>query len=178
MFPDIKIGLLHGKLSSTQKNDVLENFRNGTTPILVSTSVVEVGVDVPQATVMAIESAERFGIAQLHQFRGRVGRSDKQSYCLLFADNNNQTNNQRLLALVKYANGFDLAEFDLKQRGPGDLLGDLQSGWTKLRFVELADAKLLALVRLGVEKTLEIDVELKRWPELKAKLGNANFHPE
>jgi len=178
IFPDIKLGLLHGKLSSKEKNKVMENFKSGLTPILISTSVIEVGVDVPEATVMAIEGAERFGIAQLHQFRGRVGRSDKPSYCLLFSDNTNPQALKRLQAVVKYANGFDLAEFDLKSRGPGDFLGSTQAGWFKLQFAELANKNLLDTVRQAVKYTLEIDSELTTWPELKNKIDKLEFHPE
>lgn len=178
IFPNVKLGLLHGKLASKEKTKVMQDFKNGTTTILVSTSVVEVGVDVPEATVMAIEGAERFGVAQLHQFRGRVGRSERKSWCLLFTDNSNEKSLKRLQALVKYQNGFELAEFDLKTRGPGDLLGQMQSGFLKMRFAELADQTLLTAVRQLAQYTLNQDPTLTRWPGLKAKIGELNFHPE
>lgn len=177
VFPDLKLGLLHGRLPAKDKARVMAQFKDGTTPILVATSVVEVGVDVPEATVIAIEGAERFGVAQLHQFRGRVGRSTRPSFCLLFADQAQPTN-PRLQALVTYRNGFDLAEFDLKQRGPGDLLGEVQAGWSTLRFAELADRQLFELVRQTVTITLDQDPTLHRWPALRAKVQTTSFHPE
>jgi ATP-dependent DNA helicase RecG len=178
IFPDFKIGLLHGKLSSQTKAEVMQKFKQGATPILVSTSVVEVGVDVPEATVMTIEGADRFGLAQLHQFRGRVGRSERRSWCLLLTDNTNPQALKRLQALVKYPNGFDLAEFDLKSRGPGDLLGQTQSGFLKLRWAELANQTLLTSVRQQAKYLLDLDPTLKLWPKLKTKLGQLSFHPE
>ncbi len=177
VFPDIKIGLLHGKLSGQQKIEALHNFKTGQTPILVTTSVVEVGVDIPEATIMAIEGAERFGVAQLHQFRGRVGRSDKPSYCLLFT--NEEINfSKRLEALVKYANGFDLAEFDLADRGPGSLMGEIQSGYLNLRYADLVNPELLATVRAATDYTLKTDPEFTNWPQIKQQLKNTDFHPE
>lgn len=140
--------------------------------------MVEVGVDVPEATVMAIEGAERFGLAQLHQFRGRVGRSERPSVCLLFTDNPNAKAATRLEALIRYPNGFDLAEFDLKSRGPGNLLGEAQSGFFNLRFAELADSTLLQTVRQASDTLFKLDAELKRWPELTAQLSQNSFHPE
>ncbi len=178
VFPKIKIGLLHGKLSSSEKSKVMADFKNGTTPILVATSVIEVGVDVPEATVMAIEGAERFGLAQLHQFRGRVGRSDKQSYCLLITDNPKTGSLARLTAMVKFGSGFDLAEFDLKLRGPGDLLGATQSGFLKLKFAELANTELLKTVRQAASDILTPDPQLGSFPALMQKLGQEIFHPE
>ncbi|MEK7496926.1 MAG: ATP-dependent DNA helicase RecG [Patescibacteria group bacterium] len=178
IFPDIKIGLLHGRLKAKDKTEIMAEFKNGTKPILISTSVVEVGVDIPEATIMMIEGAERFGIAQLHQFRGRVGRSTLKSYCLLFTDTQSEQSLKRLQALTKYQNGFDLAEFDLKKRGPGDFLGEVQSGWGKLKFAELIDLKLLDSVRAATTMTLALDATLTNFPELKNKLAELNFHPE
>lgn len=178
VFPEFKLGLLHGKLTGREKLKIMQSFQTGQTPILVATSVVEVGVDVPEATVMAIEGAERFGLAQLHQFRGRVGRSSRQSYCLLLTDSTTQNNLTRLEAMVKYQNGWELAEFDLKLRGPGDLLGDAQSGFLKLRFAELADTTLLKTVREAAEWLKNNDPEFKKSPRFLTKLLQNTFHPE
>ncbi len=179
VFPRESLGLLHGKLPARAKTEVMNKFKSGKKPILISTSVVEVGVDVPEATVIAIESAERFGLAQLHHFRGRVGRSNRPSTCLLFtAASQNERSRARLEALVCFQSGFDVAEFDLKSRGPGDLLGQLQSGWGNLRFASLADTALLASVRRGVDRTLALDPSLKRWPELRALVEQKPAHPE
>ncbi len=178
IFPDIPIGLLHGQLPAKAKNQAMNDFRQGKTPILVTTSVVEVGVDVPEATIMAIEGAERFGLAQLHQLRGRVGRSTHQSYCLLMTDTNEPTTNKRLTALIKYQNGFDLAEQDLHLRGPGNLLGTIQSGWPALKIASLADSLLIEQVCQASKLILEQDPALKNNILLKEKIQNYNLHPE
>ena len=178
IFPGIKIGLLHGKLKGQEKTKVMADFKNGRSPILVSTSIVEVGVDVPEATIMVIEGAERFGLAQLHQFRGRVGRSERPSYCLLMTDSTTPRGLERLQAMTKFQSGFDLAEFDLNHRGPGDLLGEVQSGWLKLRFAELANTELLKTVREAGKLLMAMDNTLKHWPTLQAKVSQESFHPE
>jgi len=178
IFPGIKIGLLHGKLKGQEKTKVMADFKNGRSPILVSTSIVEVGVDVPEATTMVIEGAERFGLAQLHQFRGRVGRSERPSYCLLMTDSTTPRGLERLQAMTKFQSGFDLAEFDLDHRGPGDLLGEVQSGWLKLRFAELANTELLKTVREAGKLLMAMDNTLKHWPTLQAKVSQESFHPE
>ena len=178
IFPGIKIGLLHGKLKGQEKTKVMADFKNGRSPILVSTSIVEVGVDVPEATIMVIEGAERFGLAQLHQFRGRVGRSERPSYCLLMTDSTTPRGLERLQAMTKFQSGFDLAEFDLDHRGPGDLLGEVQSGWLKLRFAELANTELLKTVREAGKLLMAMDNTLKHWPTLQAKVSQESFHPE
>ncbi|MFA4818332.1 MAG: ATP-dependent DNA helicase RecG [Patescibacteria group bacterium] len=177
VFKSIKIGRLHGKMSSQQKTEAMNNFKNGTTPILVTTTVVEVGVDVPEATIMAIEGAEHFGIAQLHQLRGRVGRSSRQSYCLLFTDQKNNLPS-RLQAMVKYQNGFALAEYDLAERGPGSLLGDIQSGYFNLKYADLVNAELLVTVRNAAQYTIQTDPNFTKWPQIKQQLKNIDFHPE
>ncbi|MFA6193281.1 MAG: ATP-dependent DNA helicase RecG, partial [Parcubacteria group bacterium] len=128
IFPDLKIGLLHGRMKPKEKERVMNEFENKKLNILVSTSVIEVGVDVPNATIMVIEGSQRFGLAQLHQFRGRVGRSDHQSYCFLFTDSNSENTSQRLKALIESEDGFKLAKKDLEIRGPGQFLGTRQSG--------------------------------------------------
>ncbi|OGZ83625.1 MAG: ATP-dependent DNA helicase RecG, partial [Candidatus Staskawiczbacteria bacterium RIFOXYC1_FULL_38_18] len=128
VFPDLRITMLHGKMKPAEKEKIMIDFKNGEIDILLSTSVVEVGVDVPRATIMMIEGAERFGLSQLHQFRGRVGRSDMQSYCFLFTTSPDQLNRKRLKALVESNNGFELAQKDLEIRGPGSLYGTQQWG--------------------------------------------------
>ncbi len=143
IFPDLNVGLLHGRLRPDEKESIMRKFRDGEFDILVSTSVVEVGVDIPNATVMLVEGANRFGLAQLHQFRGRVGRSSDQSYCILIPDTNDAAENERLLAMESTNDGFELAEYDLQQRGPGEFLGTRQSGYTDLRLANLTDIHLI-----------------------------------
>ena len=147
VFPHHAIGLLHGRLTPEEKDSVMRRFRNHETDILVSTSVVEVGVDVPNATVMLIESANRFGLAQLHQFRGRVGRGEAQSYCLLIPETDESSENERLQAMVESNDGFVLAERDLQQRGPGDFLGTRQAGFSELRMASLTNVRLIEKAR-------------------------------
>ncbi|HHJ07519.1 MAG TPA: DNA helicase RecG, partial [Anaerolineae bacterium] len=139
--------LLHGRMSGKEKDAVMNDFRNGKTQILVSTSVVEVGIDIPNASTILIEGANRFGLAQLHQFRGRVGRGEHQSYCLLLADSASPEAQARLEVMEKTNNGFELAEQDLKLRGPGEFFGTRQSGLPSLKLVKLSDTKLLELAR-------------------------------
>lgn len=175
IFPNLKIGMLHGKLKSQEKEQIMNAFANtlksgDKIDILVSTSVVEVGVDIKNATVMMIESAERFGLAQLHQFRGRIGRGEHQSYCLLFTNSDSSAANQRLKAMLKCENGFELAQKDLEIRGPGDFLGSHQWGLPDLTMASLADLPLIKKVRDEAEKLLEKDSELKTYPQIKEKL--------
>jgi ATP-dependent DNA helicase RecG len=147
IFPNYKLGLLHGRMKPNEKDDVMTKFRDGEYHLLVSTSVVEVGVDVPNASVMLIEGANRFGLAQLHQFRGRVGRGAAQSYCLLIPETDQSLENERLAVMVETNDGFVLAERDLDQRGPGDFLGTRQSGFAELRMAKLTDVKLIEKAR-------------------------------
>ena len=139
IFPDFKLGLLHGRMKPDDKENGMLDFHNGKFDILVSTSVVEVGVDVPNATVMMIEGANRFGLAQLHQFRGRVGRGQAKSYCLLVPEHEDALENERLLVMEQNNDGFILAEKDLEQRGPGEFIGSRQSGFLELKMAKLTD---------------------------------------
>jgi ATP-dependent DNA helicase RecG len=147
VFPDLKLGLLHGRLAVADKDKVMKNFVEGKLDILVSTPVVEVGIDVPNASVMLIEAADRFGLSQLHQFRGRVGRGDRQSYCLLLAEKPSPEGSERLQAIEQIQDGFVLAEKDLELRGPGEFFGTRQSGLPDLRMARLSDTALLELAR-------------------------------
>ncbi|MAF13668.1 MAG: ATP-dependent DNA helicase RecG [Parcubacteria group bacterium] len=180
IFPDLTIGMLHGKLKPKNKESVMKEFLSKLSDILVSTSVVEVGVDVPNATVMVIEGAERFGLAQLHQFRGRVGRSNYQSYCFLFSENKNQKTKERLAALVSAKDGFELAEYDLKFRGPGEVYGVKQSGWLDFKIAKFSDYKIIEKAKTAAEKLIEEHPDLKDYPELKIKIDNflQNLHLE
>lgn len=169
IFPQFKIGLLHGKMKPAEKEKAMLAFKNNELNILVSTAVIEVGVDVPNATVMMIEDAERFGLAQLHQFRGRVGRSEHKSYCFLFSDDPNAINNPRLQALVENNNGFELAEKDLQIRGSGDLYGTKQSGYA-FKIASLNNLELVERSRAYAEKLLNKDITLSSYPLLKQKI--------
>lgn len=147
VFPDLKIGLLHGKMSAKDKDQAMADFAANKTHILVATSVVEVGVNIPNASVMVIEGADRFGLAQLHQFRGRVGRSVHQSYCLLFTESKSVKSRERLQYFESTLDGFALAEYDLEQRGPGEVYGTAQSGELSLRLASLQDRDLIKKAR-------------------------------
>ena len=160
IFPKLKLGLLHGRMKPEEKDDVMNRFRSGEYQILVATSVVEVGVDVPNATVMLIEGANHFGLAQLHQFRGRVGRGAAQSYCLLIPENEDAVENERLLAMEESNDGFVLAERDLQQRGPGDFLGTRQSGYAELRMANLMDVFTIEKARQQAQDLFERDPDL------------------
>jgi len=167
IFPDLKIAMLHGQMKSKEKEEIMKKFKEKKSNILVSTSVVEVGVDVPNATIMIIEGAERFGLAQLHQFRGRVGRSEQQSYCFLFTDSTAKKTHQRLKALLKSENGFELAEKDLKIRGPGDLIGSRQWGLPDLAMASLNDLELIQKARQAAKEILGKNL---LFPALQEKL--------
>ncbi|MEI8132959.1 MAG: ATP-dependent DNA helicase RecG, partial [Leptolinea sp.] len=166
IFPNYKLGLMHGRLKPEEKDAGMQEFRTGVTNIMVSTSVVEVGVDVPNATVMLIESANRFGLSQLHQFRGRVGRGDAQSFCLLIPDSDAALENERLAVMEETNDGFVLAEKDLEQRGPGDFLGTRQSGYADLRMAKLTDVHLIENARRHALQVFETDPNLEN-PENK-----------
>ncbi|MYC28606.1 MAG: ATP-dependent DNA helicase RecG [Chloroflexi bacterium] len=162
IFPDLKLDLLHGRMSSADKDKVMRRFRDGESHILVTTAVVEVGIDVPNATVMLIEGADRFGLSQLHQFRGRVGRGEHRSYCILMSDDPSESARERLKALENNRDGFQLAEIDLELRGPGDFFGTRQSGLPNLRMARLSDRDLLEIARREAAAIIESDPELAR----------------
>jgi ATP-dependent DNA helicase RecG len=163
VFPEFKVGLLHGQMSSEEKSTVMERFKRGETHVLVSTTVVEVGVDVPNATVMVVEHAERFGLSQLHQLRGRVGRGSAQSFCFLFAKPYAaELTAQRLDVLEQSQDGFKIAEADLEIRGPGEFLGTRQSGGLPFRLAHLVrDRDWLLRAREDVLEILRHDPELE-----------------
>ena len=160
VFPDLKLGLLHGRMPAMEKDKVMRRFRSGEVDVLVSTPVVEVGIDVPNATVMLVESADRFGLSQLHQFRGRVGRGIEQSYCMFLADNPSEIGRERLDIIEKVQDGFQLAEEDLRLRGPGEFFGTRQSGLPDLRMAKLSDVPLLELARTEAIRLFQIDSTL------------------
>jgi len=176
IFPKYKVGLLHGRMKPEEKETVMKQFRDGELQILVSTTVIEVGVDIPNATVMLIEGADRFGLAQLHQLRGRVGRGENKSYCLLIPEEKSSQQpgllstengeNERLIAMTKTNNGFELAELDLQQRGPGEFIGTRQSGYSELRLANLTNLHVIEEAREQAQILLQQDPELER-PEHK-----------
>ncbi len=170
IFPDLRIGLLHGKLKAEEKEQVMKAFKEQEYAILVATSVVEVGIDVPNATIILIEEAERFGLSQLHQFRGRVGRGEHQSYCFLIPGSQAATENKRLEALEKSQSGFDIAEADLALRGPGSFFGTRQSGLPDIAMENLANMKLISLARTEAEALLAHDPGLVEHPLIRAAL--------
>ena len=174
---DISLGLMHGKLKSKEKEDLMKKFENGKIDALISTSVVEVGVDVPNATVMIIENAERFGLSQLHQFRGRIGRGEHQSHCFLFSTH---FNSKRLRSMEKYTDGFKLAQIDLDIRGPGEFLGAQQSGIPDGAMRNIANIKLVNLTRDYAKKILKKDPALKKHKEIKKEIMHfySNIHME
>jgi ATP-dependent DNA helicase RecG len=162
VFGKFQLGLLHGRLKPAEKEEVMQAFKRGEIDILISTSVVEVGVDVPNATVMLVEGANRFGLAQLHQFRGRVGRGDQKSSCILIPETDDAIENERLKAMASTNDGFVLAEKDLQQRGPGSFLGTRQSGFADLKFGDITDVRLIEKARNAAKKVFEQDPELSQ----------------
>jgi ATP-dependent DNA helicase RecG len=172
VFPELapRIALLHGRLKSTEKESVMSAFQRGDVAILVSTSVVEVGIDIPNATVMMIEGADRFGLAQLHQFRGRVGRGSEESWCLLFTDAEDPQSLKRLQAVVTHSSGFDLAEIDLELRGWGDLAGYRQHG-KDFKMASLLDAALISDAQTEAVRLLGRDPGLAGEPGLRRQLS-------
>jgi ATP-dependent DNA helicase RecG len=175
VYPDLRVGLIHGKLRPVDKDAVMNAFRDGQVDILVATSVVEVGIDVPNATVMLIEGADRFGLAQLHQFRGRVGRGAHQSYCMLLADKSGSTSDERLKVIEGTQDGFKLAEADLVLRGPGEFFGTRQSGLPDLKVAQLTDVKLLERARKFAAELFERDPDLVQPENQLLKKGMQEF---
>jgi ATP-dependent DNA helicase RecG len=167
VFPDLQVGLLHGRMRSKEKESVMTSFYNRELDILVSTSVVEVGIDVPNASVILVEGADRFGLAQLHQFRGRVGRGEHRSYCLLVSDAaspddpGSQATWERLKAIEETQDGFVLAEKDLELRGPGEFVGVRQSGLPDLRMGRLSDTRTIEKARQEARQIFDTDPELR-----------------
>ncbi|MDP3733272.1 MAG: helicase-related protein, partial [Candidatus Daviesbacteria bacterium] len=168
IFPHLKLDLLHGRMKGKDKEKVTADFRSGKAQILVSTSVVEVGMDNPNATIIIIEGAERFGLAQLHQLRGRVGRGKKESYCFLYTTNPKDTS--RLKYLETTFDGLKLAELDLKIRGSGEIFGSRQSGRFEFKIASLSNITLIEKTRAAAQKLLKNNSTLDKYPRLKAKL--------
>lgn len=167
IFPELKVAMLHGQMANKEKDRTMKDFRGKKYDILVSTSVIEVGIDVPNATVMMIEGADLFGLSQLHQFRGRVGRGEHQSYCFLLTESNSKKTKERLEAMIKYDSGFKLSEMDLKLRGPGDFFGVRQWGLPDFAMNALKDIKK---TKLGREAAEEIFPLIEKYPLLKRRL--------
>lgn len=172
VFPDISIGVLHGKMAATKKDTVMKDFADGKIKILVATSVVEVGVNVPNATIIIIEGAERFGLAQLHQLRGRVGRSDHQSHCYILSETKVKKSLERLDALVKAKNGFELAELDLAARGAGDLAGIKQWGISDIAMEAIQNIKMVEAARTEAKRLIDTDITLADYPLLAKRLAS------
>ncbi len=180
VFPDLKLGLMHGNLKPTEKDRIMQAFRDREYDILVSTTVIEVGVDIPNAVIVLIEGANHFGLAQLHQIRGRVGRNSDQSFCILIPEDESGIENERLQAMVRFNDGFELADLDLKYRGPGEFLGTRQSGFVTLRYANITDLPMIERCRKQAQKIIQNDPELKmpeyqllyqelklHWPQIK-----------
>lgn len=178
VFPNLRLGLLHGRLKPEEKEATMTRFRSGEFDILVSTTVVEVGVDVPNATVMLIEGANRFGLAQLHQLRGRVGRGHDQSYCLLIPETEDKLENERLAVMAETNDGFVLAERDLEQRGPGDFLGSRQAGFADLKLANITDVRLIEKARRFAQEVFERDPDLSSPQHAALRTKLADFWEE
>ncbi len=167
----VKLGLLHGRLKSKDKEKIINTFKKGKIDVLVATPVVEVGIDVPNASIIMVESAERFGLAQLHQLRGRVGRGEHKSYCFLFTDANQEQSTKRLKSMEKVHVGFELAEIDLKLRGSGQIFGLKQSGFENFKIADIGDIKLITMAQKHARELLKTDSHIDNFPLLKEKLN-------
>ena len=180
IFSHLKVGLVHGKLSSDKKEKAMAGFSAGRIDVLVATAVVEVGIDVPNATVMLIEGADSFGLAQLHQFRGRIGRSEKPSICFLATSTEDPETLDRLKVLTKLTDGFALAEEDLNRRGPGELWGEIQSGFQPFKMAKLTDKNLIEETRRAAAQMIANDPDLEKSAELKIIIEEKRkfLHPE
>ncbi|MFA5177710.1 MAG: helicase-related protein, partial [Candidatus Omnitrophota bacterium] len=178
-FQDFKLGLIHGKLKQEEQDRVMLEFKNGALDMLISTTVLEVGIDIPNATCMIIEHAERFGLSQLHQLRGRVGRGSAESICLLISDAGTAQASGRLTAMIKYSDGFKIAEEDLKIRGPGEFFGRQQHGLSELKIADpLAQMQLLKMAREEVVKLLTLDERLENRQNIPLKEKLAQRFPD
>ena len=182
VFPNIPVGYLHGKMKAKEKNEVMEKFAQGEIKILISTTVIEVGVNVPNSTIMVIENAERFGLSQLHQLRGRVGRGKHQSFCILVSDSKNKVTKKRLQIMEKSTDGFVIAETDLKLRGPGEFFGTKQHGLPEMKIANLyTDANVLKDVQICTKAMIKMDPELsseenqKLLDEMMQRLSRENL---
>ncbi|MBU0486262.1 MAG: DEAD/DEAH box helicase, partial [Proteobacteria bacterium] len=163
IFPNLKLDLLHGKTKSVKRQQIIKNFQKNKTNILITTPIIEVGIDIPNSTILIIQSADRFGLAQLHQLRGRIGRGQQQSYCYLFTDSDNQKALNRLNFITKHQNGLKIAQYDLKTRGPGEVFSTLQHGFPSLKLANLSNTKLIALSQ-KILKTI-----IKNYPNFNLK---------
>jgi ATP-dependent DNA helicase RecG len=172
IFQKWNIAILHSKMTPQEKEKTMQDFLDKKIDILVATSVVEVGVNVENATMIIIEGAERFGLSQLHQLRGRVIRGNHQAYCYVFTESKSQKTKERLKALITAKNGFELAEFDLAQRGAGQLLGTKQWGISDLAMTALQNIKMVEAARLEASKIIEKDPNLKDHPKLLSTISN------
>lgn len=170
VFNEFKVGLLHGKIKSKEKNKIMSDFKSKKYDILVTTPVVEVGIDIANACVMIIEAAERFGLAQLHQLRGRIGRGKKQSYCFLFTEKQEKTIISRLKMFTHTQNGIKLAEYDFKKRGPGEIFGIKQHGYCNLKVASFSDLKLIEKTKKAVYYFIKNNKDIKKYPELKKRV--------
>ena len=170
VFPELRVTLIHGKMAPRDKDAVMVAFRNHAFDILVATAVIEVGIDIPNASTIVIEGADRFGLAQLHQFRGRVGRGQHASFCILVSDRDNEVTTRRLQAMEQTRDGFRLAEIDLELRGPGEFFGTRQSGTPDLKVAQLADTRLLLTAQQEARRIIEADPTLAQ-PEHAALLA-------
>src|SRR5690606_20201019 len=179
-FPNHRAGVLHGRLDSNTKASVMEQFKNQELDILVTTTVIEVGIDVPNATVMLIEGAERFGLSQLHQLRGRVGRSNHQSYCFVIPTEEDIDIMERLELFATTTDGFKLAELDLELRGPGSLTGISQAGFVKFRLADWSDPARIEFAQSAAKELLHLSPTLEDYPQLMEQLNIAtpNYHAE
>jgi ATP-dependent DNA helicase RecG len=171
VFKHRKVGLLHGKMKAAEKEEILGNFRKGEIEILVSTPVIEVGVDIPDANIIVIESAERYGLASLHQLRGRVGRGSKEGFCIVIPSTGSKNSMERLKNLEKYSNGLELAEIDLKIRGEGDVTGRMQSGFKNFKFADLTNLKLLETAK---REAIDVMKKIDKYPKLKDEIAKSS----
>lgn len=180
IFLNYKMGLLHGKIKSEEKKEIMNDFRKGLIKILISTSVVEVGINIPRLSIMMVENADRFGLAQLHQLRGRIGRAGQESFFLLFTDSKNPETLERLEAMSRIKDGFKLAEYDLLLRGPGEILGIKQSGYTNFKLASFTDYELISQAKKEAEKLINHDPTLEKFPALLEKVKKIKkvVHPE